>query len=352
VLLAWAALTGCSAIAPPVTAPSHGPVARYGTTPTSCDTAAAGTEPVVPALQSLGAQTWWLPGAIGDSDEVNRALISNLLIVADGDRLWLVGTGPSAAFGRSLQQQLVCRLGRAPTDVISPWPRPELVLGQTGLPGARSWAHADVAAAMAQRCAHCVERLRVRLGRHGADLGEPAIRLPDQLLHGEHGQLGPFFWWRLTRGGDTPVTVWWHPASGILTAHGVLWSDGAPDLRDTRITDMQTATEALQTLMSLQTLTRPLDRMPQWLPEQGPLANATASADHLRYWAALTSAVAQAQAEGRPETDPAPELPGIDPALTRSTRHALNWQRAWRQAEDLSFDVPIDQRGVFQRSLR
>ena len=338
-LIALTALTACSTVVP--AAPQN-----------PCESANPGANPgTEPALQAIGPQTWWLAGAAGDSNEDNRGLISNLLIAADGDRLWLIGSGPSAAQGRALQQRLLCQLGRAATDVISPWPRPELVLGQAGMPAARSWAHADVAAAMAQRCAHCVERLSARLGRHADELGEPAIRLPDQLLHGDEGRLGPFRWWRLARGGDTPVTVWWHPASGVFTAHGLLWKDGAPDLRDTRIADLQTATEALQALSDRQVL--PYDRMARWLPEQGALAEISAPGEHLRYWAALAAAVAQAQADGRPETDPAPDLAGIDPALTRSPRHALNWQRAWRQAEESGFDATTpDQPGVFQRSLR
>lgn len=340
-LLAVAALVACSTGAPAIDT----------TAPDPCDIARPGATAVAPALQALGPDAWWLAGAAGDSDEANRGQISNLLVVADGDRLWLVGSGPSAAQGRALQRQLICRLGRAATDVISPWPRPELVLGQAGMPGARSWAHADVAAAMAQRCEHCVERLRLRLGRHAADLGEPAIRLPDALLHGDQGRLGPFRWWRLARGGDTPVTVWWHPASGVLTAHGVLWNDGAPDLRDSRIADMHAATEALIALQAA--LSPPPDRTLRWLPEQGPVADADLASRHRDYWAALAAAVARAQAEGRPETDPPADLAGIDAAVTASPRHALNWQRAWRQAEDSGFDATTpDQRGVFQRSLR
>jgi hypothetical protein len=300
----------------------------------ACAAAAPASAAPLPPLQALAPQVWWLPGAPGDSDGANRGLISNLLIVADDERLWLVGSGPSAVQGRALAQQLGCQLGRVPTDVISPWPRPELVLGQAGMPSAHSWAHADVAAAMAQRCSHCVERLRARLGRQAGDLDGHTIRLPDRLLQGDHGRLGPFMWWRLARGGDTPVTVWWHPASGIFTAHGLLWTDGAPDLRDTDIAAMQAATQQLQTLQS------ELGPNLRWLPEQGPIASAWAAAEHLRYWAALAAAVTQAQAEGRSETDAAAELPGIDRSLNASARHALNWQRAWRQAEASGFGAP------------
>ena len=144
--------------------------------------------------------------------------------------------------------------------------------------------------------------------------------------------------------------VWWHPASGVFTAHGVLWNEGAPDLRDSRIADLQSATEALLALPGAPGL--PLERTLRWLPEQGPLADAALASRHRDYWAALAAAVAQAQAEGRPETDPPADLAGIDAAITTSARHALNWQRAWRQAEDSAFDTPPDQRGVFQRSLR
>jgi hypothetical protein len=346
-----ATLLACTGVAAPGPGAALGGAARTAAVahadlalaaPTACASVdAAGLAGA--ALQPLAPQVWWRPGEPGDSNAQNRGAISNLLVVADGDRLWLIGSGPSAEQGRALAQQLLCQLGQAPTDVISPWPRPELVLGQGGMPDARSWAHASVAEAMAQRCGVCIERLRLRLNTPADAPAEPPPRLPDRRLQGDQGQLGPFDWWRLERGGDTPVTVWRHRASGIATAHGLLWTDGAPDLRDTHLDDMVAATQALLTLPGAPAPVR------LWLPEQGTPAAGDAPAGHLRYWAALEAAVTQAQADGQAETDPAPDLAGIDARLNHGPRHALNWQRAWREVEGRWLDA---QRGVFQRNLR
>ncbi|MEY8877086.1 MAG: hypothetical protein AB9M60_11295, partial [Leptothrix sp. (in: b-proteobacteria)] len=212
-----------------------------------------------------------------------------------------------------------------------------------GLPAARSWAHADVAQAMAQRCPRCRARLLERLGQPDPAGHDPStmgsadplpIRLPDRRVRGDHGRLGPFDWWRFSRGQGTPVTVWWHAASQIATAHGLLWADGAPDLRDSDIDSMLVATEALIEL------SRHWPAGLRWLPEQGPLLDTEhGPLAHRRYWLALRQAIAEAQANGQAESAPAPALPGIDAQVTNSLRHRLNWQRAWREQDEFSPDA-------------
>lgn len=297
----------------------------------------AANAPAIAPWQPLGAGLWWQPGAAGDSDANNRGAISNLLLLIDGDRTWLIGAGPSAAHGRALAADIRCRFDREVSDAVAPWPRPELVLGLAGLPAtARLWAHADVAGAMAERCSHCVERLAQRLGDRAGDLGDPAvIPRPDRLLHGTQGQLGPWRWWRIERTPGTATTLWWHARSGVLTAHGLSWSDGAPDLRDATLAGVSAAVAGLQELArSLAPAT------PRWLPEQGPIGEASSPAMQAAYWQALQQAVDAAQAAGVGETEPAPAtLPGVPPVFTRSERHALNWQRAWREREEQAFDA-------------
>lgn len=278
---------------------------------------------------------WWVQAARGDADAGNRGLVSNLLIVRDGRRVWAVGSGPSRAFGRALGCVVRRDVGRPISDVISPWPRPELVLGAAGLPGARHWAHADVAQSMRQQCARCVQRLRQRLGAAANDLGaaRAAVNLPRHLLRGEHGRLGPFTWWRVERAAGVPLT-WWHlPDAGVLTAHGVLWSGDAPDLRDSRIDAMQAATARLSSLAEM-TQRAPAATSLLLLGEQGDAAGSAEVSAHRRYWQALDEAVRAAQAQGADGLRPPLSLPGIDDARLRGAAHALNWQRAWRQAED------------------
>jgi hypothetical protein len=281
---------------------------------------------------------WWVRAERGDADASNRGAVSNLLIVRDGRRVWAVGSGPSPAFGRALGCVVRRALGQPITDVISPWPHPELVLGAAGLPQARHWAHVDVAQAMRRQCARCVMRLRQRLGSAAADLG-PAhggVRLPQRWLRGSSGQLGPLNWWRLQRAPGAPVTVWQVRKSGVLTAHGLLWAGDAPDLRDSRIDAMQAATQRLTELARGAT---------QLMGEQGEPAALDELQAHVAYWKALDEAVRSSQSRGEDATTVPAALPDVDASRTKGTAHALNWQRAWRHAEDASLQ-PGDTRAL------
>jgi hypothetical protein len=289
----------------------------------ACGANAPRLEP--PPLSNGGL--WWVRGARGDADANNRGVVSNLLIVRDGRRVWVIGSGPSPAFGRALGCVVQRETGHAITDVVSPWPRPELVLGAAGLPQARHWAHADVAQAMRRQCARCVLRLRQRLGAAAVDLG-PAnarVRLPERSLRGASGQLGPLNWWRLQRAPGVPVTVWQLRRDGALTAHGLLWAADAPDLRDSRVDAMRAATQQLALIARDATML---------MGEQGEPAPAGELDAHIVYWNALDAAVRNAQSRGDDATTVPTALPGVDASRTSGTAHALNWQRAWRHAED------------------
>jgi len=278
-----------------------------------------------------------------DANPANRGFVANLLAVRDGTRLWLLGSGPSPAFGRRLACQLRARTGVPVSDVIDPWPRPELVLGNRAFPGARRWAHADVAAAMHARCPRCVARLQGLLGDAASDLGPDPILLPTQLLHGDSGRLGPFQWWRLQRAPQVPVTVWRLVARPLWAAPGLLWAAGAPDLRDAELATMQRSTAALRAISAAD------GAAAHWLPEQGPLQDAEAPARHAAYWEALDGAIEAALERGALEVDvPAalqtpPGAPALPAAMTSGQRHALNWQRAWREVERRWMETPDTQ---------
>lgn len=285
-----------------------------------------------PALrfEALAPGLWWVPGQAGNADNVNRGHVAHLLIGVSAGRVWALGSGPTAAFGASLRCQVRRRFGREISDVIAPWPHPELVLGQRGLPAARSWAHADVASSMAMKCDDCVRRLRERLGEAATDLGAQPVRLPQHVLRGEHGRLGPWRWWRLDRAMGTPVTVWHWRGSDLVFAPGVLGGEGAPDGRDA---DIATLATALDRITDLSGLHRPPTR---WLGEQGRVAAAADVRQQAAYWRALMAAATEAVERGDDATAPAPVLPGLE-SMSQSPQHALNWQRAWRQSEALSF---------------
>lgn len=300
-------------------------------------------------IEAMAPGVWWIPGAPGDADARNRGAISNLLAVRDGQRLWLLGSGPSPGWGRALGCQLRRRSGLAVTDVIAPWSRPELVLGQTGLRAARHWAHADVINAMRARCAHCIERLRLRLGDAAGDLAGVQAAIPTRTLQGDSGRLGPWRWWRLARSPDTSVTVWALPRAGLIAAHGLLWSDGAPDLRDATLAEFSGALQSLTRLDTAEGSGGAAASPRRWLPEQGPWLPAGAPARERDYIEALRQAAAAAIAGAALETDPPPRLPVPWPEansdLGGDLRHRLNWQRAWREAEASAFDrsqPPVD----------
>lgn len=277
-------------------------------------------------LQPLGANLWWVPGREGDADAVNRGHVSHLLVLRDGARVWLIGSGPSPAFGAVLARRIVQVAGRAVTDVVNPWAHPELVLGNAAFPEARLWAHADVADAMTQRCEGCVRRLRTRMGTAAVDLGNDPVRVPGSRLRGEEGRLGPWTWWRLSRGAGNAVTLLWHDGLAVVTAHGLLWAGAAPDLRDADLEATQASTTALgQRLAGAGSGWRIVG-------EQGPLAGAAEVRAHVEYWQSLRRAVLAALARGDAETAVQP-LEGVAPEVQRHPRHALNWQRAWRQLE-------------------
>ena len=292
-------------------------------------------------LQPLAPGVWWLPSALGDSDAGNRGQVSNIVLVRDGRgrqaRLWALGSGPSPAFGRALACQVQRQLGQPVREVVSPWARPELVLGVTGLRAAaprhapvRHWAHAAVADAMAAQCPQCVQRLRQRLGDAAADLGAAPIHLPEHLLQGEQGVLGPFHWWRLPRAAGRWVTVWRVAPAGapaVWLAHGLLQGAGPPDGRDADLALLQQSSRQLADLAAAD---GPAVR---FVGEQGPLLPSGAPAVHAAYWTGLLEAARAAVERGDDETASAPGWPGLPAGWQAQPWHAINWQRAWRQVE-------------------
>lgn len=270
-------------------------------------------------MQVLAPGLWLLPAEGSESDAANRGHSSHLLLARDGARLWAVGTGPTPAFGRRLRCTAQARLGRVPTDALVPWAHAELALGARGLGAARLWAHDQVASAMAEQCPTCVDRLRQRLGDAAIDLGDKPVPVPTRQLHGASGRIGPFDWWVLPRAQDRVVTVLRHRASGVTLAHGLLWGDGPPDTRDADLALMQAALQRLVALGQGDT---------RWVGESGPLLQAAGVAAQADYMRDLRRAAADGVQQGRVDQPP-PPLAGAE-----HPRHALNWQRAWRQAED------------------
>ena len=309
------------------------------------------------ALQRLGPGLWWLPGQPGEADAANRGQVSHLLLARQPGRpgslphWWALGSGPTPAFGRRLACQVRQRLGGQVSDVISPWARPELVLGVAGLAtppslarravprGAagqplRHWAHVTVADAMDQQCARCVDRLALRLQAAAGDLGDDPVRVPTLLLQGASGRLGPWRWWLLPRAEGRWITVWRAQGQPLWIAHGLLNADAPPDGRDADLLLMQQSSSALATLAAAD------GQAARFVGEQGGLMDSHAPARHAAYWAALLQAVREAIERGDDETAAAPALAGFPSAWAGHPWHSFNWQRAWRQVEPLVLAAP------------
>ncbi|MDZ7813216.1 MAG: hypothetical protein U5L74_08880 [Ideonella sp.] len=287
--------------------------------------------------QRLTDQAFWLPGAAGDADAANRGRVSAVMAVrVPGDeRVWLLGSGPSPTLGRAMACGLAQQTGWQVSDIVNPWARPELVLGNRAWPQAALWAHQAVALAMEQQCAHCEERLKVRMGAAAQDLGpETVVTVPGApgvaggLAQGDQGELGPWVWWKLKRAPDQAVLVWRLKRTALWSVPGLLWADGPPDLRDADLRTMQTS------LTQLGRLSQHDGSALVWLPEQGPAQGLPLLAQSIDYLDALAQSIRARQAGGGLETDAPARWPGLPLGWAEHPRHALNWQRAWRQIEE------------------
>jgi hypothetical protein len=72
------------------------------------------------------------------------------------------------------------------------------------------------------------------------------------------------------------------------------------------------------------------------LGEQGEPARRDELDAHIACWNALDAQVRSAQSRGDDATTVPTTLPGVEASRTTGTAHAMNWQRAWRHAEDES----------------
>lgn len=290
-----------------------------------CDGAALRFEHVAP-------QVWLLRAHAGESTPVNGGFTSNLVLVRDGTRTWLVGSGPTPSFGARVACAVRRRFGVAVTDVIDPWPHPELVMGNAAFDGARRWAAAPVAEAMRSQCPRCVARLRARIGSAGEGLDEHAVRVPAALPESAPGRgtIGPWQWQLAWRGPDAPAVWLRHVPTRVTLAPGLLWVGAVPDLRDASLASMREATQALQSAARRAAASR-------WVGEQGPPAGATAWRRQKQYLDALQRALDAAIAAGRDDAGRPAALREV--GANDGPRHALNWQRAWREREQHWLDT-------------
>lgn len=276
-------------------------------------------------FEALAPDLWWVPAHGGEADEGNRGQVINLVLARHEGRLWLLGSGPSPAFARALRCSALQRFGADIRDVVNPYARAELVLGNAGWPGTTALAPAPVRQAMQVQCPQCVARLQGRLGAAAVDLGASPVRLPGPLparpSTGDVQRWGPFEWRLVKRGATAWTSVWRHAGAGVTVAFGLLWFDGPPDGRDTEPTQMIAALEGLLA-------TAPAGE--RFVGDAGPPGDVSAVQAQHDYWRVLWGAAQRGVAEGATWAGEPPPLGGAP----GRERHLLNWQRAWRLAED------------------
>lgn len=282
-------------------------------------------------FEPLAAELWWVPARAGEADAGNRGHVINLVLARHEGRLWLLGSGPSPAFARALRCSAWQRFGLDIRDVANPYARAELVLGNAAWPGASAVAPLPVRQAMQVQCPQCVARLRGRLGAAAVDLGASPVRLPRPLpvppSAGGTQRWGPFEWWLVKRGETAWTSVWRHAGAGVTAAFGLLWFDGPPDGRDT---------EPARMIAALESLLAATPAAERFVGDAGPPGDRPAVQAQLDYWRALWRAARRGVAEGATWAGEPPPLG----AATGHERHQLNWQRAWRLAEDDLLGAP------------
>lgn len=257
------------------------------------------------------------------------ATAATLVVVRDGARTWLVGSGPTPAHGWALACAVRRATGHAVTDVINTRAQAELALGNAAFAPARLWALGDVAQAMQRQCPRCLARMKERLGPRAQDLADSMIRVPTLRVDrgaASSGRLGPFRWWALERAAGSRTLVLHHPADRTVIAQGLVWMGGVPDLRDTTLTHLR------QSLARLHRITQGR----AVLGEAGGVGSPDDVASHLAYLDALEQAVGEALERGDLEAA-VPALAGFAMKPNYGRQHPLNLQRAWRELEPAVF---------------
>ncbi len=284
--------------------------------------------PRPPQLIEVGRHAWRVPAASGEASPANGGVVTQLVLVRDGTRLWLLGSGPTPAFGAALSCVITAELGQRVTDIVNTRAHPELAMANSGFPGAPVWALWDVTAAMTAQCPDCLERLRTRIGQAGASLGPGSIRPPTQLIGEDgatQGTLGPFRWWALPRGPGARTLVLQLRGEPLLVAQGLVWVGGVPSLRET---DSATLLSSLHSLRAMTSGERVIG-------EQGAVGGVEDIDRHIAYLNALRDAVRRHVEQGDDEVAALASitLPAFAALDGYAGFHALNGQRVWREFE-------------------
>jgi hypothetical protein len=301
---------------------------------------------------AVADNVWLAQGDARPSNPENGGFISNAVFVRQvspgAARGWLVGTGPSPAWGQALRCSLARQLQAQVTDVLSARAHPESVLGLSAFDGLRSWALPEVRDAMRERCQKCTARLAQ--ATYALDIVPASIRLPSLEVETRSTEIaGPLrvahmdglSIYALERAPGEWTTVVHARGAQVWITPGLVWGHGlVPDLRDANLDHMIAALEWLAS------------QTPQVLvPEQGRAVASVGPAKDLAYWRRLKLQVAEAVHSGRSLNEllrTASDAGAAADTATGKQRlstepHSLNLQRAWQQIEQTYFqrNAPI-----------
>lgn len=279
-------------------------------------------------LERVAAHVWRVPAARGESDAMNGGQVVQLVVVRDGGRVWLIGSGPTPAAGMALRCAVERELGQAVTDVVNTRAAPELSMGNGAFASARQWALPDVINAMRGRCETCLERLKARIGAAGESLQLDGIRVPSRPVGkagATHGTLGPVDWLALARAPHERTLVLRLRRERVVIAQGLVWAGDVPNLHDTHSVTLHA---------SLRTLQR-FAKGARVLGEQGDVADVRAIAEHIDYIDQLRRAALPQLIRGDVEgaSGGGVELPAFAARPGYALLHPLNVQRVWRELE-------------------
>lgn len=301
------------------------------------------------ALEAVASDVWRVPVASEESTPANGGWVTQPVLVRDGRRLWLVGSGPTPAQGQRLRCLIERRLHRRVTDIVNTRAHPELALANAAFTGARIWALTDVASAMRARCPQCLAGLQQRIGpaegraRDDSLRGAP-IRVPNHrhrlgggaAVGASDGHAGPFRWWAFELAPGQRTLVLQHRRSGWIVAQGLLWAGGVPNLRETALEPLMDSLRHLRALARSADSSATADRG-GIVGEQGGTGDATDIDRHLDYLSQLKRSTQQALDRGEVEGASPIELPAFAGASGYAAYHALNRQRVWRELEQALF---------------
>lgn len=287
--------------------------------------------PVV--LLPVATDVWRVPAARGESDAVNGGQVVQGVVVRDGTRIWLIGSGPTPAAGAALACAIERRVGGPVTDVVNTRAAPELSMGNVAFPAARRWALPDVIVAMTARCRTCLERLKARIGPAGDSLALDSIDVPSQPIVGSgragaaRGRLGPFDWLALARAPRERTLVLRLRREPLVIAQGLVWAGDLPNLRETR---SETLLASLRALRRFARGARVLGEQGESSDGDGPQAIAQNIA-YIEALRAMLPGVIRGDVAGA--TGVGVELPDFAALPGYAFVHPLNVQRVWRELE-------------------